>query len=259
MRSWFNMYLNPNDALFESLVQELNNDNVRKQRKPITVKKLKIWWRNEKARQKRILGRIERGEEILKKKGRRKKKTDQDNMGETNQHQRDVFHDTTSSNMCQHHDTDENMMHQERSPSTGSPGGQGLSPIQVNVSSPMPPSTSNQRPFITIDRNVFQQTPVYPVPYVPLGSSSMHDNNVPRSSHLEMLSPHSPQQVSRYFPNPRNDDLNKLMLPPKEQHPIYHHHHHHHSNSTFGNWRHSTSDRFTAEGVTDHFPESDFL
>ena len=54
MRLWYNKYKNPNDWKLEFFAAELNKGHVRQERPKITVNKLKIWWKNERQREKRI-------------------------------------------------------------------------------------------------------------------------------------------------------------------------------------------------------------
>jgi hypothetical protein len=225
MRSWFNLYPNPNDALFDSLVEELNDSNIRKQRKQVNTKKLKIWWRNEKVRQKRIISRIERGEDVIKSGRGRKRKDSNSGLAVIDCTQATVTMDPVTPSVCHGHEPERNMIELERSPPMGSPVGQDLSPAEVSVSSPLPTHSSEQRPYLTVDRSIFQQPPVYPVPYISLTPNNFQDGNIPRAgSHLEMLSPHSPPMVSRYFSSPRRENAEKMMLPLKDQPIVYQHH-----------------------------------
>ena len=73
MRDWFQLHPQPDTRSFVQLCNELNNGVVRQQRQKVSVLKLKIWWRNEKQRLKKLDGRGEEASEGPKKRGRKPK------------------------------------------------------------------------------------------------------------------------------------------------------------------------------------------
>lgn len=54
MRKWFNSCKTPSDEKLKFFAAELNKGHVRQERPNVTVAKLKIWWKNERQREKRI-------------------------------------------------------------------------------------------------------------------------------------------------------------------------------------------------------------
>lgn len=53
MREWYRGNLNPTTEEFKRFLEELNNLPVRQERSKVPLRRLKIWWRNEKQRLKR--------------------------------------------------------------------------------------------------------------------------------------------------------------------------------------------------------------
>lgn len=54
MRSWYQNCKNPTEEKLKFFVSELNRGHVRNERPKITVGKIKIWWKNERQREKRL-------------------------------------------------------------------------------------------------------------------------------------------------------------------------------------------------------------
>ena len=61
MRDWYKACKNPSDQILRRFLDEINEGHVRQQRPKITLTKLKIWWKNEKQREKRLQQKQERG------------------------------------------------------------------------------------------------------------------------------------------------------------------------------------------------------
>ena len=57
MREWFNANKSPSEESFQGYLRELNTGPIRRQRGNISMNKLKIWWKNEKQREKRVNSR----------------------------------------------------------------------------------------------------------------------------------------------------------------------------------------------------------
>lgn len=83
MRDWFLLHHHPDNEAFVQLCHELNNGPVRQQRHKVCVPKLKVWWRNEKQRLKKMEsrsadgtsgGNVVEGVGVVKKKRGRKPK-----------------------------------------------------------------------------------------------------------------------------------------------------------------------------------------
>lgn len=55
LRTWYRSYKNPSNEKFTLFANELNKGHVRQDRPKVTVEKLKMWWKNEKQREKRSL------------------------------------------------------------------------------------------------------------------------------------------------------------------------------------------------------------
>lgn len=54
MRQWYKTCKNPTEHKLNSFANELNKGHVRQERPKVTVAKLKIWWKNERQREKKI-------------------------------------------------------------------------------------------------------------------------------------------------------------------------------------------------------------
>lgn len=54
MRKWFNSCKTPSDEKLKYFAAELNKGHVRQERPNVTVAKLKIWWKNERQRERRL-------------------------------------------------------------------------------------------------------------------------------------------------------------------------------------------------------------
>ncbi len=54
MREWYHGCMVPTEETLKGFVNDLNEGHIRKERKKVTVAKLKIWWKNERQREKRI-------------------------------------------------------------------------------------------------------------------------------------------------------------------------------------------------------------
>ena len=60
MRDWYCACKNPSDQILRRFLEELNEGHIRQQRHKISLSKLKIWWKNEKQREKRLQMRLEK-------------------------------------------------------------------------------------------------------------------------------------------------------------------------------------------------------
>jgi hypothetical protein len=54
MRKWFTSCKTPSDEKLKHFAAELNKGHVRQERPNVTVAKLKIWWKNERQRERRM-------------------------------------------------------------------------------------------------------------------------------------------------------------------------------------------------------------
>lgn len=54
MRKWYKSCKNPTDSKLKFFTGELNKGHVRQERPKVTVAKVKIWWKNERQREKRM-------------------------------------------------------------------------------------------------------------------------------------------------------------------------------------------------------------
>ncbi|KAK6167871.1 hypothetical protein SNE40_021802 [Patella caerulea] len=70
LRNWFNTNKKPSEEKLESFCVQLNSGHVRHERPPVTTTRLKVWWKNERQKEQRILKEREEISEPVQKKSK---------------------------------------------------------------------------------------------------------------------------------------------------------------------------------------------